>query len=90
MSAYEQLMTKINATSAQRTEQVVDGEALVAKALMVLDQVTSEAYGRTAQFIGDKYEAAKLNIQATPQLFNSGRERARERTAEVLLNLLNK
>ncbi len=89
MSNYAQLMALIN-NNAQLAEQQDEGKSLLTKTLEVVDQVTSEAYGRTVQALGDTYEAAKLNVQATPQLFNVGRERARERTAAVLVKLLSK
>ena len=89
MSNYAQLMSLIN-NNAQPVEQQDEGKSLITKTLEVADQITSEAYGRTVQALGDTYEAAKLNVQATPQLFNVDRERARERTAAVLLKLLSK
>jgi len=89
MSNYAQLMSLIN-KPVQATAQEDEGKSLITKALEVADQITSEAYGRTVQAIGYTYEAAKLNVQATPQLFNVGRERARERTAAVLIKLLSK
>ena len=89
MSNYAQLMSLIN-NNAQPVEQQDEGKSLITKALEVADQIASEAYGRTVQAIGYTYEAAKLNVQATPQLFNVGRERARERTAAVLIKLLSK
>ena len=89
MSNYAQLISLIN-NNAQSAAKEDEGKSLITKTLEVADQITSEAYGRTVQAIGDTYEAAKLNVQATPQLFKVGRERARERTAAVLIKLLSK
>lgn len=89
MSAYNELMAKINASS-QATEQQVDERSLITKTLEVLDQATSEAYGRTVDAIAAQYGAAKVNVRATPALFNKGVKRGEERAAAVLLKLLAK
>ena len=65
MSNYAQLISLIN-NNAQSAAKEDEGKSLITKTLEVADQITSEAYGRTVQAIGDTYEAAKLNVQATP------------------------
>ena len=89
MSAYNELMSLINKGNTPAVQQD-EGKSLINKTLEVLDKATSQAYGVTVKGIGAQYEAAKMNIIATPKLFNVGREQARERTAEVLLKLLSK
>lgn len=89
MTAYEQLMAKIN-----HVEPAADQSSfihrMVNKTLEVADQVTSEAYARTVDAIGAQAGAAKANIMATPKLFRDGQKRGENRAAEVLLKLMSK
>lgn len=85
MTNYEQLMARLNKTTATDNEQ-----SFISKAIDMAERVTSEAYGVTVDALAAQYGAAKANVLATPALFDKGVKRGEERAAAVLLKLLSK
>lgn len=85
MTAYEQLMA-LRATRANPEQQ--QGSA-VDRVIAKTTKVVRESYARTVAQVAEVYEAAEQNVMTTPDLWEIGRLRARERTAQMLLDIMN-
>lgn len=89
MSKYEELMALINKPVSTPTQDksLMD---YVKDVAIEVDAIASKAYANTIDAVGDTYGAAKVNVLATPELFNNGVKRGEERAAAVLVEILTR